>query len=82
MKKEEIYQSLKNIIDDIKGEIVISNETALIDGGIMDSLDVINYLTQIEETFNIVVSMDKLVENKLGIIGNMVDFIESNLNIL
>jgi len=75
MTKEEVFNKLKIIIDDIKGDIEVSPETALIEGGIMDSLELINYLTQIEETFGIEISMDELIEHQLGKIGNLITFL-------
>lgn len=79
MKKEEVFSKLMDIIKDIKGDDVkVSNSTALIEGGIMDSLEIINYLTQIEEQFDLNISMDELVDKKLGIIDNMINFIAEN----
>jgi len=78
MTKDEIYAKLVEIIKDIKGDIEVSPETALIEGGIMDSLELLNYLTQIEEILNVNVGMDTLIESKLGIVGNMVNYISNN----
>jgi acyl carrier protein len=75
MTNEEIFGKLKVIIDDILGNTEINLETALIEGGLMDSLELINYLTQIEETFGLNISMDELIEHQLGKIGNLVKFI-------
>jgi len=75
MTNEEVFSKLKVIIDDIKGDIEVTPETALIESGIMDSLELINYLTQIEETFGINISMDELIEHQLGKIGNLISFI-------
>jgi acyl carrier protein len=76
MKKEQVYEQLMDIIKDIKGDdVAVTSSTALIEGGIMDSLEIINYLTQIEEQFDVSISMDDLVDKKLGIIDNMINFI-------
>lgn len=77
MSKEEVFGKLTAIVEDIKGDVAINEDTPLIEAGILDSLEVLNYLTQIEEQFNISISMDELVENKLGIIRNMISYIIS-----
>lgn len=79
MSENEIFTKLKEIIIDIKEEnISIDVDTALIESEIFDSLELINYLTQIEENFGINISLDKLIEMKLGKIDNMVKYIIEN----
>ncbi len=75
MNRKEVYERLVEILKDIKDDVSVSEETALIGEGILDSLELINYLTQIEETYNVSISLDQLSENKLGIIKNMIDYI-------
>ena len=76
MTDNEIFEKLKAIVYDIKDEMPLSMDTALIESGIMDSLELINYLTQIEETFGLNISMDVLIEQKLGKIENLIKFIQ------
>ena len=76
MTESEIFDQIKDIIFDIKDEIPVTIETALIEGGIMDSLELINYLTQIEEAFGLNISMDLLIDKKLGIVANLVKYIK------
>ncbi len=78
MNKEAIFLKLKEILVDIKGDVNVSYDTALIADGILDSLEVINYLTQIEDTYSLSISLDQLAELKLGIINNMIDYIVNN----
>lgn len=78
MNKENIFLKLKEILVDIKGDVNINYETALIADGILDSLEVINYLTQIEDTYSLSISLDQLAELKLGIVNNMIDYIINN----
>lgn len=75
MTKDEIYAKLVEIIKDIKGDIEVSPETALIEGAIMDSLELLNYLTQIYEFLEMEITIDQLIEHELGIVGKMADFI-------
>ncbi len=80
MTNQEILDKLMFIINDIKGDTNITEDTALLETGILDSLEVINYLTQIEEYLELNISMDELVDNKLGIIKNMVTYIAQKQN--
>jgi len=75
MTKQEIIDKLFFIVKDIKGDVKVDENTALIESGLLDSLEVINYLTQIEEFMELSISLDELVDNQLGIIKNMADFI-------
>lgn len=78
MSKEEILKELNEILIDIKEEIDITEDTALIGEGILDSLELINYLTQIEEKFDITISLDELSDKELGLMKNMIDYIQKN----
>lgn len=81
MNRNEIFENLKSIILDIKEEeFELNEDTALIESNILDSLELINYLTQIEERFGVNISFDELVEHKLGIIKNMIDYIIAKKN--
>ncbi len=78
MNRQEIFDKLVEILKDIKDEVQVTEDTALIGEGILDSLELINYLTQIEENYDLSISLDQLAEQKLGIIKNMLDYIEKN----
>jgi acyl carrier protein len=79
MDEKAIFGKLEEIIFDIKGEIEVNNDTALIGSDIMDSLELINYLTQIEENFDVSITMDELIDNELGLIKNMIKYIKDRI---
>jgi len=79
MNRQEIFDKLVEILVDIKDDVQVTEETALIGDGILDSLELINYLTQIEENYDLSISLDQLAEQKLGIVKNMLDYIEKNI---
>ena len=79
MNEKEIFEKISEIvIDVIEDDIELEDTTDLVDDELMDSLELINYLTQIEEEFDINISLDDLMEKKLGIIGKIVKFISEN----
>ena len=79
MERNEIFGKLVEILKDIKDDAKVTEETALIGEGILDSLELINYLTQIEDNYDISISLEQLAEQKLGIIKNMIDHIQSKI---
>jgi len=77
MKKTKILLTLKEIVKkqfDKTSEI--TEETALIKEKILDSLEFMNYLTSVEEEFDISISDDDIVKYQLGIVKNMVDYLD------
>lgn len=79
MQENVIFNKLKEIIEDIKEEKVpLDEKTPLVEKEILDSLELINYLTQIEEEYGLNISIDELVEKKLGIVENMINYIKNN----
>ncbi len=79
MNKQEIKTKLYEILEDIKDESNFDENAPLISDGILDSLELINYLTQIEEEFGFEVPMEDLEEKHLGIIVNMVEYLANKL---
>ena len=78
MDEKQIFEKLVDIIIDVKEEEVdLKLDTPLIKDQIFDSLELINYLTQIEEVFDLNISLDELQDKELGIMKNMVDYIKS-----
>lgn len=76
MTKNEIFEGLKEILqNEIKIQIPLTMETALLGSQVLDSLDFMNYITIIEERFSISISDDDISNFKLGIIENMVDYL-------
>lgn len=79
MKKEEVFEKLVHIIHEVKEEeIEIKMDTLLVESEVFDSLELINYLTMIEENFDLNISLDEFIEKKLGLVEKMVDYIISN----
>lgn len=79
MKRSEIFVKLNEILKDIKDDVSVTEETALIGEGILDSLELINYLTQIEETYDVSISLEQLADLQLGVVKNMIDYLETKV---
>ena len=71
---------LKEIIGEIlERDIEINDKTAIIGEAILDSLEFMNYLTKIEEKFGIDISDEDVEKNQLGILGNMIQYLEKKI---
>ena len=79
MDKNNIANIIKKIILQINDEAFFDNNTALVEEQVLDSLETVTYLTNLEEEFDITISTDVYMENNLGIVNNMVDFIYQNM---
>lgn len=76
MNKEIVFETLKNILQkEINLQVPIDYDTALIGSQLLDSLDFMNYITNVEKTYDLSISDDDISKFKLGIIENMIQYI-------
>jgi len=76
MTDEEILRTLQEILrTHINVTTPVVESTALIGDGVVDSLDFMNYVTRVEETFDIQISNDDLAGQQLGVMKNMVAYL-------
>ena len=73
---EELLEILKEINSDIDYE----NETALIDDGILDSLDVVARVSELNDHYEIVIGLDDLVPENFNSLEAMLALIEKLKN--
>lgn len=80
MNNQEIFEKLRSIVKSINGSAMINEESALVAEFILDSLEFMNYITKVEETYKLNISDTEIKVNKLGIISNMVTYLSSKIN--
>ena len=80
MEKQQILEKLIIIIKSINTNAKINENTTLIGESILDSLEFMNYITKVEESFIISISDSEIVGKSLGKIGNMVNHISSKIS--
>ena len=79
MDRNQLLSELKAIINQVaEREVNVTEETALVKEGILDSLEIMNYLTQIEEVYGVTISLEQLSALELGYLNKMIDYIISN----
>jgi len=78
MRKAKTLSKLKEIVKkQFNKTSEITEETALVGEKVLDSLEFMNYLTTVEETFDISISDDDIKKYQLGIVKNMVEYLNN-----
>jgi acyl carrier protein len=80
MDELQIFDKLSTIVKTINVGAVVKENTALVGEYILDSLEFMNYLTKVEEAFEINISDSDIKEHQLGILINMVKYISSEID--
>ena len=70
--KEQILDILKEICPGIDFE----SETALIDDGLVESLDIVSIVTELMDTFDVEISVEDLQPENFNTVDAMVELIE------
>lgn len=73
---EETFQKLNEILKSI-GKKNIELSSNLVKDGILDSIETIDFLVMVEKEFNVKITEDEYI-NKLSVLSNLVEYIESN----
>jgi len=75
MERVEILNKLQQILKELKIQTEITEETALVNENIVDSMEFMNYIIIIEEMFDVSISDDDIAAQQLGIVKNMIDYL-------
>ena len=80
MSREEIFESVKNVVMDAIGEEekTITEDTSIVDELGLDSLDIVEMLMALEEEFEI--SIDDSAAEKFVKVSDVIDYIEKTKN--
>lgn len=80
MDNQQILEKLSSIVKSINPDASLTENTELLGESVLDSLEFMNYLTKTEEAFSLSISDAEISTLKLGIIRNMINFINSKNN--
>ncbi len=71
--KEQVLEVLKSV----KSDIDFANETEMIDGGVLDSFDIIAIVSELNDTFDIDITFDDLEPENFNTLDAIVSLVES-----
>lgn len=65
-----------NILEDLRPDVEFEEERKLIDGGILDSFDIVTLVHELNEEFDIDISVDELEPENFNSVDAMVELVE------
>ncbi len=69
-------EQLMEILKDLRPEVDFENETQLIDGGVLDSFDIVSLIAELNETFEIEINVEDLLPENFNSVSAMMELIE------
>lgn len=69
-------EELREILEEVRPDIDFDNETELIDGGILESMDIVAIVGEIKETFDVEIGIEQLVPENFNSEEAMLALIE------
>ena len=76
MTKEEIKEKVIEILGDINPDIDYTSETSLIDGGLLDSFDIVSLVGELNDAFDISITVVDLVPENFNSADAMAELVE------
>ena len=70
-------QKLMDILTDLRPDVDFETETALIDDGLIDSLDIVAVVTELMEAFDVELGVDDLTPENFNSVEAIEELIES-----
>lgn len=69
-------EQLLSILKDIKPEVDFETANDLIDAGTLDSFDIVTVVVELNDAFDVEISVDDLVPENLNSVDAMIELIE------
>ena len=69
-------EELREILEEVRPDIDFDNETELIDGGILESMDIVAIVGEIKETFDVEIGIEQLIPENFNSEEAMLALIE------
>ena len=68
-------EELLKILNELRPEIEFEKETALIDGGVLDSFDIVALVGDLNDTFDININIEDLLPENFNTVDAMLELI-------
>jgi len=69
-------EKLLMILEDVRPDVEFEKEDKLIDGGILDSLDIISIVQAVEESFGVVIDMEDLEPDNFNSVDAIMNLVQ------
>lgn len=69
-------ERILKILEELRPDVEFEKETKLIDEGILDSFDIVTLVLELNEEFDIDVSVDELVPENFNSVNAMIELVE------
>ena len=69
-------ERILKILNELRPDIEFESENRLIDEGILDSFDIVNLVHELNDEFDIDVSVDELVPDNFNSISAMIELVQ------
>lgn len=69
-------ETLVAILKELRPDVAFETETALIDGGILDSFDIVSLVGELNEEFDIEIGVEELTPENFNSVDNILTLIK------
>lgn len=69
-------EDLRAILEEIRPDVDFDNETELIDGGVLESMDIVAIVGEIKEAFDVTIGIEKLTPENFNSEEAILELIE------
>lgn len=73
-----MYDKILNILKEIRPEFEFNNRFDFIEEGMLDSYDIVNLVTALDETFGISIDGLDIIPENFSSIGNIINLLKKN----
>lgn len=80
MNKDDILEKIKGEIEALASKTVESPDEEIFKSGFLDSLNVLNIIVFIEETFDIKINTFEVTLDTLGTLNRITDYVHGKVN--
>ena len=74
--ENDMKEDLRAILEEIRPDVDFDNETELIDGGVLESMDIVAIVGEIKEAFDVTIGIEQLTPENFNSEEAILELIE------
>lgn len=71
-----MFERIKSIILEINDEVVLTENSNIIEDDLLDSMELVTFLVDIESEFGVEITADDFIKNELSKISDLMSYLE------